>query len=186
MNQTREGRRRVLAMVTLTAVVGAVVGIGGYASASRSRQPTLHVGERLPLELDALFSPGAPRRWGGGLASVVLYASQSCSHCHAELQRWADLAQRRPDLFAQIDVVVVAGATSGAGAWVPAGLPHRYVVDSTRTIASQLGVRLVPYTVYLDGSGHITHLVSGEQPARATLKRLESLTLSAEEDPNVP
>lgn len=185
MNQKRERRGRVLAMVMLTTVVGAVVGMGWYASASRSRQPPLHVGERLPLELAALLTPGAPPGGGAPLASVVLYASQSCSHCHAELQRWTDLVQRRPDLFAQIDVVVVAGATSGAGTWVPAGLPHRYVVDSTRTIASQLAVRVVPYAVYLDGSGRITHLVRGEQPARATLERLELLTMSTEEDPNV-
>jgi peroxiredoxin len=114
--------------------------------------------------------------------TVALYVTASCPFCRAELAHWGTLADRFPELFRFLRVVVIAPDPPRAAdtTWLPRALPHARVRDAHGDIARALGVRAVPVTLYLDPADTVRDLTVGERPPEVTLRRVEALLRSQE------
>jgi hypothetical protein len=176
--------RRLIGVGVLAALCGlTTAGVSRGLSARNSRR--VHVP---PFALGALSGSllGSGARWTLASPSlrprVIIYASESCAHCHKELARWARLAQKEPQLFSTLDVSVVSGdlptPSAALGALVPAGLPHSRVNDDTHSIARALGVTSVPTIAYIDRAGVVRRLTVGETSDAVTRTNLRTLNIN--------
>ena len=132
---------------------------------------------RPPFEAEAaeaIRSDGSVWRAGDlRRPTVLLYVVWSCSHCAAELRRWAELvADGR--IQPPVDLRVVAPTPPPAGA-LPSALGGRLLLDRGGATARALDARLVPTTAYLTPGGRVVALTRGRSTAAGVGHRLERL-----------
>jgi hypothetical protein len=108
---------------------------------------------------------------------AVLYVSQSCVHCEAELERWAGLVRRGSAELACVAIAVVAPFTRVAVAdgWPPPELAKMLLWDRDGSIARALDARLVPVAAFVTSAGVVHVRAVGESSEAATVERLRSL-----------
>jgi hypothetical protein len=175
------GVRRALAVAILLVLVAALASGWRYASARRAaavpREVPYALGDLEGVTADGVqwrFPSGAPR------PTVLIYASPTCGHCRAELERWAAAAAMRPDLLARVDVVVIApGAVAETTTLVPPGLVARHVADGGGRIARALALRAVPFEVFVAPDGTALEQAVGETGVDVILARVARLVGSA-------
>lgn len=160
-----------MALALLGGVIGLpIVGVSVVSSrnAELADQPPYPVpsalGESPPGD------PWNPARDLGG-PTALLYVSEHCPHCRAELETWASLAATRPE---GVPLWIVASPSSeiGALAWVPEALRGGVVGDPDGAIGEALGVRAVPVTLWIDTSGVVRDQRVGRLTAEEIARRL--------------
>lgn len=116
---------------------------------------------------------------GPEVGFAVLYVSEQCPHCRAELGHWASL--RKADEDIPLWIVASPGSELEGLEWVPPGLWGRVVSDAEGTIAEALGVRAVPVTLWVDSAGVVRdQRLGASSPSQI---REEYRTLVASGDP---
>jgi hypothetical protein len=100
--------------------------------------------------------------------TALLYVSERCPHCRAELATWASVAG---SVRGRVALRIVASPSSErrALAWVPEALRGRVFGDPGGAIAEALGVRAVPVTLWIDSTG----VVRGQRVGRLTPSEIE-------------
>lgn len=173
--------RRPLAALLVIAAVGLPIVLSESFLADRPRlagTPPYPLPSALGTTL--LGAPWDTARHLGGPA-VLLYVSDRCPHCRAELRTWASLGGWE----APVPLWIVASPRSELKTlgWVPPRLRRRVVSDDEGSIAEALGVSAVPATLWVDGDGVVRDQWLGRSsPAR--LKRAAwRLVAGASPDP---
>lgn len=122
----------------------------------------------VPSALGATIS-GASWDIAGDLGgpAALLYVSDRCPHCRAELRTWGSLKSRE----GAIELWIVASPRSEVEtlAWVPPRLRGQVVSDAEGHIAEALGVEAVPATLWVDSGG----VVRDQWLGRSSSARLE-------------
>ena len=117
------------------------------------------------------------RRCPAATPIVVLYVSSTCTHCAAELRRWAELVRTNSSALGCIGIVV-SSAPNGADRstkWLPTELVPMLLWDHDRSIARALDVRLVPVATYVTTKGVAISRVVGEASESSTGGHLADL-----------
>lgn len=161
-------RRRAAAVLAGTlAALGAVAVAGGGPDPS----PAIAAPFR-PTPAEGHDGSGRPMRVPARGDRVLLYVSESCRFCAAEVTAWARALERagpvRPPR-----VVLSPDSDPRASSYLPPVLRPGRVHDRSGAIARVLGVRAVPFLVELDGTG----LVRGAWVGTTPPERLERLLL---------
>ncbi|MEJ2539162.1 MAG: hypothetical protein P8188_04220 [Gemmatimonadota bacterium] len=169
--------RRVAALAVLAAVPVLVLGALGR-SAGAPPEPA-HVPPYPIPAATARLGDGTPWRTRTDLGGPValLYVTEGCPHCRADLASWASLASTGPP--PPLWVVVAPGPETLT--WVPPELRARAVVDHQGSVGRSLGVRAVPVTFWVDGEGVVRWHRMGRSPRTRLLADLG--TLAAQSGP---
>jgi hypothetical protein len=114
------------------------------------------------------------RHLPGGTALV--YVSEQCPYCRAELSHWASL--QGTDAAPLPWIVASPGSTVDTPRWVPRALRDRVVWDADGAIAASLGIQAVPATLWVDESGIVRLQRLGESSADAIGQEFRSLARS--------
>jgi hypothetical protein len=150
-------------------------GGGGGTVVLLRRQRTILAGPTTPFHPDSLLGTGpdglpaqVPPR-----PSVVLYVSEGCAFCKAELRAWSRLLAahpgRRPPWVVFAPGTEVRSARALAGAF-----SGRWMLDPTGAVGRSLQVQAVPMAVVLDSSGAVVEAHVGMSPPER-LARLAAL-----------
>ncbi|HEY0996989.1 MAG TPA: hypothetical protein VGD77_13430 [Gemmatimonadaceae bacterium] len=161
-------RRAIGVIALLIVALGAWKGVALTAADREARSP-LPVGTALPASLGALLQDAtSPDR-----AAVVMYVSESCPHCAAEVARWDSLdnAGRLPRSLRRL--LIVAPASDGRRH--QASFPDLTLLDRDHRLAATLRVRMVPITYWVDARGTIRRVTQGEQLPWAIINQAHSL-----------
>jgi hypothetical protein len=107
-------------------------------------------------------------------STALLYVSEQCPHCRAELATWASVAD---SLGKGVELWIVASPNSESRvlSWVPEALRSRVVGDSQGAIADALGVRAVPVTLWIDPTGVVRDQRVGRYTAAGIERQLRRL-----------
>lgn len=167
-------RRAILALLAAFAAMFVVARAGAALRTSqRANRMTLDLGADLS-DLELPLSSGGVYRIRRDMQRPVLlvYASERCPHCHAELARLAKLMLDEPSIANDLALVVVTpgrppsnGQPADSG-FIPAGLSHLRVFDPLGDIAITLRVRAVPLSLVVGRDGRVrsAHLGQSDRP----------------------
>lgn len=108
-----------------------------------------------------------------GAPVAVIYVSQSCLHCKAELERWSTTVGE----VGMDKLWVVASSDSDIESldWVPSPLRSRTVKDGDGSVAEALGVRLVPATFWIDDANVVQFVKVGQSSSAEILEKLYTI-----------
>jgi hypothetical protein len=104
-----------------------------------------------------------------------MFVSETCRHCRAELERWASIAIAHPQLFSEIEVVVITAVPLNRKGIVPAALPHRHIYDKGGAIAAAVNVRVVPLVALVSATGIVERVAVGQNYASQVIAWLANL-----------
>lgn len=99
--------------------------------------------------------PSLPR----GAPEAVLYVSDACRWCDAELDAWGKDMPREGPLGPL--VVLSPGSDPDAAGLLPGALARRVVHDADGSLARALGVEAVPVLLRLDSAGRVVAVTVG-------------------------
>lgn len=167
-------RRAILALLVAFVAVFAI----SHASAElrttqRANRVTLPVGHDLAgITLAAEHGESFKVERSMDRPVLLLYASERCPHCHAELDRLAALMKSEPALASGVALVVVTPGSPSARVqpaiqeFIPSGLEHVRVFDPRGEIAMMLRVRAVPLSLVIGRDGRIAsaHVGQSDRP----------------------
>jgi len=165
--------RRWMAVLSLVLMFGG----GGVGTAVLLRhQRTILSGPPTPFRPGSLTGVGPdgrpvrlPER-----SAVVLYVSEGCAFCRAELRAWSQLLAADPGRPAPWIVLAPGTDVQDARALTRA-FPGHWMTDRTGAVARSLRVAAVPMAVVLDSSGAVVEVHVGmSSPER--LAHLAALT----------
>ncbi len=148
----------ILLLTMLAVSIGALVAFG--ARAERFPTPPFPLAQ---LTADSRIRVAAPP--GVARRLVVLYASEHCPHCHAELARWMRVVNSTPTVRGGVMLVVLTPQSASASESFERTLrlvPHARLVDSVGALARQLRVRSVPTTFFVDASDTVRAITVGQ------------------------
>lgn len=175
------GRMRALAVVLLAGAAAAASSLGWFAWRHRLAPA---VRDRSPFPLDqnvwnsirtVAREPRVPCT--PPVPVAALYVSRSCTHCEAELRRWAAMIRSGAPEFNCVAVAVVAPYADRSGdEWLPGELSQSLLWDRDGTVARALDARLVPLAAFVTSAGVVHARAVGESSESATLERLRSLS----------
>ena len=83
--------------------------------------------------------------------AAFIYVDRECFHCKAELERWETLV-REFDFDSHVWVVASPESEMDESTWVPPSLRSQTIHDLDGSIRTQLGVRAVPTTFWIDAA----------------------------------
>lgn len=148
-------------VLALLAAAAATLAWEGRSGAHRARALKPHpTPYRLaPKVLELIAAPNEVLR---PVSRALLFVSETCWHCRAELDRWTSIAIAHPQLFSAIEVVVITGAPLTRKGFVPAELPHRHIYDREGAIAAAINVRVVPLVAFVSGDGVVSRVAAGQ------------------------
>ena len=172
---SRQSRRR--AILALVVAFGAVFAISRASAelrtSQRANRVTLPAGHDL-AGISLAAEQGESFRFERGMDRpiLLLYASERCPHCHAELDRLAALMKSEPAIERGVDLVVVTPGTPSARLqpalqeFIPSELRHVRVFESLGEIAMMLRVRAVPLSLVIGRDGRIAsaHVGQSDRP----------------------
>lgn len=107
--------------------------------------------------------------------SVLFYASVTCPHCRAELDRWRSSWEQRREQLGRLNLVVIAPAGSATLAASVSPLVVSALDDSAGTLRRALGVSVVPTILFVDVAGLLRVRLVGEQTHQAVDRALTTL-----------
>jgi hypothetical protein len=181
-----DGTRRPLALLLVVAAVGfpIVLSRGVVADSPKlSGTPPYPI----PSAPGATLS-GASWDIAGDLGgpAALLYVSDRCPHCRAELRTWGSLKGWEGAI--QLWIVASPRSELEALGWVPPRLRGQVVSDADGFIAKALGVQAVPATLWVDSGGVVRDQWLGRSSSariEGTIRRLTGPAFpeSAPEDP---
>lgn len=166
--------RRVLAVLTLMVLLavsaGALMRLGGRDQSFPATPFPL-----TQLSRDVRLRVAAPHRVARH--RVVLYASEHCPHCHAELARWMRVVSSTPSVRRSVAVIVLTPPAPPSVVFERTlrRVPHARVVDSAGVLARQLLVRTVPTTFYVDASDTVRGVTVGQTSDLIIRRQLANL-----------
>ncbi|MEK9508785.1 hypothetical protein WI460_11360 [Gemmatimonadota bacterium Y43] len=170
------GPRRLAALAALAAFCGLGVLTWLRVGAVAARHPMVGLG--LPeIEL----ASAAPCVSGAGDArsrfafeppGALIYISNSCPHCRAQLRVWSGLLA---DRGGAPPWVVVAPGESFDSTVIPARLRRRVALDHDARIARVLDARRVPLTVYVDRHRRVAARAEGRQSGAEIARLLSAI-----------
>jgi hypothetical protein len=104
-----------------------------------------------------------------------MFVSETCKHCRAELERWASIAVAHPQLFSEMEVVVITAVPLNREGIVPAALPHRHIHDNDGAIAAAVNVRVVPLIAFVSANGIVERVTVGQNSVSQIITWLANL-----------
>jgi peroxiredoxin len=172
---SRHSRRRAILalLVALIAVFAISRASAELRTTQRANRVTLPAGHDLAgVTLVAEHGESFTVERGMDRPVLLLYASERCPHCHAELDRLAALMRDEPALASGVALVVVTPGSPSARVqpalheFIPSGLQHVRVFDPRGEIAMMLRVRAVPLSLVIGRDGRIAsaHVGQSDRP----------------------
>lgn len=86
---------------------------------------------------------------------VLLYVSESCPWCAAEIEAWAALLSEAPEGSRGPRLVLAPGTPAGWEARLPRALAARAVLDADGALGRSLGIVAVPHRARLDSGAFV-------------------------------
>jgi hypothetical protein len=107
-----------------------------------------------------------------------MYASPTCAHCRAELERWAKLIAQHQRAFNCIEFLVATAPRNASEppSWLPRSLPATLIRDEDGRIGRALHATLVPTTVYVTPRATVVARIVGESSDERSLKTISLLS----------
>jgi len=143
-----------------------LAGAGGATLATRSGGGTGAGLPAVPFQVASLARPGAP----AGERRAVLYLSDSCRWCSAEVAAWERALAETPGSEPPT-VVFSPGSDPASLGGLPPRLRAGAFHDRTGALGRELGVRAVPFLALVDGGGTAHRVQAGLTPPD-TLRRI--------------
>ena len=141
--------------------------------------PRLEKGRDLPRTQLIDVESGKPLRLESlrGRPVLINFWATWCGYCVKELPMLEGLHRRFGDSVAML--AVTEEELPKVRYWLgQAGAPHvtfPVIYDPGNGLGAQLGVRKIPFTVFLDRAGRVAHDVTGVVPESEAVERLEAL-----------
>lgn len=139
----------------------------GEVSIDRDATTTLEPGEMVPAFTAPSLAGGGTLAWEDlvGRPTILAIWAPWCPHCQVELPRLAAAVDARPDLQL-VTITTAYGAQPGPTPQEyldDEGLSFPVAVDDVEgTLSSGFGVQGFPTTYFVDASGAVTQVTSGE------------------------
>ncbi len=125
--------------------------------------------------LELIAAPEEASQPSRPVSRALMFVSETCRHCRAELERWASVAIAYPQLFSEIEVVVITAVPLNRKGIVPAALPHRHIYDKEGAIAAAVNVRVVPLVAFVSANGIVERVAVGQNSASQVVTWLANL-----------
>ena len=176
-------------VITARVLAATALALGAFSLASIARFEWRHRIERTGVAATSVQLPAAAWRsiltvaattdqaCPSSVPVAVLYVSKSCTHCRAELARWASLVRDRAPEISCVALVVVAAPVRArqTESWLPSELAPMLLWDHDGAIARALNVRMVPLVSFISSHGAEVSRSVGEVSQSSTIGHLIEL-----------
>jgi hypothetical protein len=169
--------RRLLAVALASFIVSACV----IATVRASRNVTpRHPAPFRPKVTIAYGAAGQAVAIPSPRDRVLIYVSEQCRYCRAELASWEALLNDR-EASPKPTIVLSPGSTAGHPFWLPAPFRSEWIHDRDAAVAKALGIQGVPFTAVFGSDGTVLEAWAGANPQARRVRLLTLLTEAVEE-----